>query len=48
MKHNQMGRRDFLKTTAALGVTTALPHYLMAAGPKAPAKPNIILIMADV
>lgn len=47
MKHHQPNRRDFLKTTAVLGVTAAMPCYAMGADPKVSAKPNIILIMAD-
>ena len=47
MKHHQLNRRDFLKCAAALGVAAAMPHPLTAAEPKAPDRPNIILIMAD-
>ena len=47
MKHHQLNRRDFLKSTAALGVTAAMPGLLTAAEPKTPTRPNIILIMAD-
>ena len=47
MNHHQPNRRDFLKSAAALGVSAAMPGGLTAARPKAPARPNIILIMAD-
>ena len=47
MKPDLMQRRDFLKAAAALGVTAALPQWLLAAGAGAPSKPNIVLILAD-
>ena len=47
MKNSQLDRRGFLKTAAALGVTAALPRYLMAQSTSRSTKPNIILIMAD-
>ncbi|RLI48464.1 MAG: arylsulfatase [Candidatus Thorarchaeota archaeon] len=47
MTKHQLNRRDFLKISAALGVTAAIPQRLMAANSRASAKPNIILIMAD-
>ena len=46
MKHHQFSRRDFLKGAAAFGVAAAVPGSLTGA-PEAPARPNIILIMAD-
>ncbi len=47
MKNSQLYRRGFLKRAAALGVTAALPRYLMAQGTGRSTKPNILLIMAD-
>jgi len=47
MKRSQLNRRDFLKCAAAIGLTTAMPRAMMAVEPKTPARPNIILIMAD-
>lgn len=42
-----MNRRDFLRTAAALSVASTVPRRLRAADPNVPAKPNIILILAD-
>ena len=47
MAKHPLNRRDFLKTTAALGVAAAMPRRLMAADAGGPERPNIILIMAD-
>jgi arylsulfatase A len=40
-------RRESLKIILALGVAIAASHWLMAASPGAPIKPNIILILTD-
>lgn len=45
MKPNQFNRRRFLKTTAALVSTAALPRHLLAGSQDS--RPNIVLIMAD-
>ncbi|MBT3200534.1 MAG: sulfatase-like hydrolase/transferase [Phycisphaerales bacterium] len=46
IKH-QLNRRNFLKSAAAFGVAAGLPLTTSAAKAKTPAKPNMILIMAD-
>jgi arylsulfatase A len=46
MKHH-FNRRDFLKTAATIGAASMIPHRVSAADPKAPDRPNMILIMAD-
>jgi arylsulfatase A len=49
----EISRRDFLKTSAALGASTALPALLMSGcsgqstRPDITTRPNIVLIMAD-
>jgi arylsulfatase A-like enzyme len=40
-------RRNFLKASAALGASAMLPRCLTGANAKVPAKPNILLILAD-
>jgi hypothetical protein len=40
-------RRQFLKTTAAIGMAAVLPHNLMAANQDVSEKSNIVLITAD-
>jgi len=53
MKRPSLNRREFLKATAALGVTAALPDQLMASGGVPSTRkagnspPNVILVMAD-
>jgi len=47
MNRGIMNRRDFLRAGVAFSVGAMACRGLDAAGPKAPAKPNIILILAD-
>lgn len=52
MVRPSLNRREFLKATAALGVTAALPSHLMASDlvpgeQKASTAPHVILVMAD-
>jgi len=46
MKHNQLDRRNFLKTAAAVGAA-ALAPCMTATGSKTSARPNILLCVAD-
>ncbi len=47
MSRIHFDRRDFLRTSAAVGMTAALPGWLAAAQPQSGRKPNIVLMMAD-
>lgn len=53
MKRHSLNRREFLRTSAAFGITATLPSHLMASGTASskqetdPPPPNVILVMAD-
>ena len=47
MKDHHLNRRDFLKSTSALGAAAMMPQSLMAADANEAERPNIVLIMAD-
>jgi len=47
MSHMSVSRRNFLKAAAALGVTSVVPHYSVAANSVTAQRPNIILCMTD-
>ncbi len=47
MREKQIDRRSFLKNTTAIGVMAMTSRSLLAAEPKAGARPNILLCLAD-